>query len=161
MRGGDVAAWLIWVIAVGHVMYKIRMVDGSDDDVAETLADLHRLTFFDAAALPDFEIGAWWLAYHGDDAIGFAGVLPSTYVRNSGYFARVGVLRRHRGRGLQLRLMRTIEARGRRVGWDNIVSDTTGNPVSANNFIRAGYRLYEPEVPWAWSHTLYWRRSLR
>ncbi|OKO85938.1 hypothetical protein AC630_04260 [Bradyrhizobium sp. AS23.2] len=45
--------------------------------------------------------------------------------------------------------------------WDSIVSDTTDNPVSANNFIQAGYRLYEPEVPWAWSHSLYWRRSLR
>lgn len=39
--------------------------------------------------------------------------------------------------------------------------DTSGNPVSANNFIQAGYRLYEPKVPWVWSHTLYWRRSLR
>ncbi|MFK4601367.1 hypothetical protein ABIF57_000819 [Bradyrhizobium diazoefficiens] len=48
-----------------------------------------------------------------------------------------------------------------RPNWDSIVSDTTDNPVSANNFIQAGYRLYEPEVPWAWSHTLYWRKRLR
>jgi hypothetical protein len=26
-------------------MYRIREVDGHDDDVADTLADLHRLTF--------------------------------------------------------------------------------------------------------------------
>jgi GNAT superfamily N-acetyltransferase len=142
-------------------MYKIRMVDASDDDVADTLADLHRLTFFDAAAMPQFDIGAWWLAYHGDDAVAFAGVVPSSHARNSGYFSRVGVTQRHWGRGLQLRLMRAIEARGRRIGWDSIVSDTTNNSSSANNFIKAGYRLYEPEVPWAWSHTLYWRRSLR
>ena len=70
-------------------------------------------------------------------------------------------MERHWGRGLQLRLMRAIEARGRRVGWDGIVSDTTDNLASANNFIKAGYQLYEPEVPWAWSHTLYWRRQLR
>jgi hypothetical protein len=92
--------------------------------------------------------------------VAFAGVVPSTHARNSGYFSRVGVLRRHRGRGLQLRLMRVIEARSRRVGWHCIVSDTTNNPVSANNFIRAGYRLYEPDVPWAWSHSLYWRKWL-
>jgi hypothetical protein len=42
-------------------MYRIRIVDASDDDIAETLADLHQLTFFDAAALPQFELGAWWL----------------------------------------------------------------------------------------------------
>jgi len=57
--------------------------------------------------------------------------------------------------------MRAIEARGRRIGWESIVSDTTDNPASANNFIRAGYLLYEPEVPWAWSHTLYWKKRLR
>jgi GNAT superfamily N-acetyltransferase len=142
-------------------MYRIRIVDASDDDVVDTLSDLHQLTFFDAAAMPQFDLGAWWLAYHGDDAIAFAGVVPSTHARNSGYFARVGVVQRHWGRGLQLRLMRAVEARGRRIGWDTILSDTTNNPVSANNFIRAGYRLYEPELPWAWSHTLYWRRSLR
>lgn len=139
-------------------MYRIRMVDASDDDIADTLADLHQLTFFDAAAVPQFELGAWWLAYYGHE---FAGVVPSTHTRNGGYFSRVGVLQRHWARGLQRRLMRAIEMRARRVGWDSIVSDTTDNPVSANNFICAGYRLYEPEVPWAWSHSLYWRKWLR
>lgn len=146
---------------MGQAMYRIRMVDASDDDVADTLDDLHRLTFFNAAAMPQFELGAWWLACQGDDAVAFAGVVPSTYARNSGYLSRVGVLQRHWGRGLQLRLMRAVEARGRRIGWDSIVSDTTDNSFSANNFIKAGYRLFEPELPWAWSHTLYWRRSLR
>jgi len=142
-------------------MYKIRIVDASDKDIADTLSDLHRLTFFDAAAMPRFAVGAWWLAYHDDHAVAFAGVLPSTHVRNGGYFSRVGVLRRHWGRGLQRRLMRVIESRGRRIGWDSIVSDTTDNPVSANNFIGAGYRLFEPQIPWAWAHSLYWRKQLR
>lgn len=142
-------------------MYRIRTVDADDDATAEVLGDLHRLTFLDGAAMPQFGLGAWWLAYHDDDAVAFAGVVPSTHARNSGYFCRVGVLQRHRGRSLQLRLMRAVEARGRRLGWNSIVSDTTDNPASANNFIEAGYRLYEPEAPWAWSHTLYWRKWLR
>ncbi|WPM83798.1 GNAT family N-acetyltransferase [Bradyrhizobium sp. 62B] len=74
-------------------------------------------------------LGAWWIAYHDDDAVAFAGVVPSTHARNSGYFCRVGVLQRHWGRGLQLRLMRAIEVRARRLGWDSIVSHTTDNPV--------------------------------
>ncbi|ULK99325.1 GNAT family N-acetyltransferase [Bradyrhizobium sp. I71] len=142
-------------------MYKIRNVDPSDDDVADTLSELHRWTFFNSAAMPRFELGSWWLAYHGDDAVAFAGVVPSSHVRNGGYFSRVGVLQRHWGRGLQRRLMRVVEAKGRRVGWNSIVSDTTDNAVSANNFIQAGYRLFEPEAPWAWAHTLYWRKRLR
>ncbi len=99
-------------VANGYAMYRIRIVDASDEDVADTLADLHQLTFFDAAAMPQFDLGAWWLEYHGDNAVAFAGVVPSTHVRNSGYFSRVGVLRRHWGHGLQIRLMRAIEARG-------------------------------------------------
>ena len=142
-------------------MYIIRVVDAYDEDTAEILSDLHQSTFFDSAAMPQFDLGAWWLAYHGDHAVAFAGVLPSTHVKKGGYFCRVGVLQRHWGRGLQRRMMRVIEARGRRIGWDSIVSDTTDNTVSANNFIQAGYRLFEPEAPWAWPQTLYWRKWLR
>src|SRR4051794_20605066 len=40
-----------------RLMYRIRIVDASDDDIADTLADLHRLTFFDAALLSQFELG--------------------------------------------------------------------------------------------------------
>jgi phage terminase large subunit len=39
-------------------------------------------------------------------------------------------------------------------------SDTTANVASANNFIRAGYRLFEPQDPWGWPHTLYWRKYI-
>ena len=45
-------------------------------------------------------------------AVAFAGVVPSTYARNSGYFSRVGVLQRHWGKGLQLRLMRADRSAG-------------------------------------------------
>jgi phage terminase large subunit len=34
------------------------------------------------------------------------------------------------------------------------------NIVSANNFIRAGYRLYKPKCPWGWVNTLYWRKRI-
>jgi hypothetical protein len=71
------------------------------------------------------------------------------------------VLKRHCGGGLQLRLMRALESRARQIGWDAVVSDTTDNLASANNFIRGGYRLYQPSCPWAWPNTLYWRKSLR
>jgi GNAT superfamily N-acetyltransferase len=141
--------------------YRIREVDGQDDDIAETLAELHHLTFFDGATIPDFDGGYWWLAYRGAMPVAFAGVVLSTRVRNAGYLCRVGVLKEHCGRGLQLRLMRAIEARARRNGWSCVVSDTTGNVRSANNFIRAGYRLYEPQFPWAYPNTLYWRKFVR
>ena len=141
-------------------MYRIREVDGQDDDIADTLAELHRLTFFDAAPVPEFDCGHWWLAFRVTEPAAFAGLVPSTHVANAGYFCRVGVLRKHCGNGLQLRLMRAVEARARLNGWGSVVSDTTDNLSSANNFIRAGYRLYRPQLPWAWPNTLYWRKSL-
>ncbi len=140
-------------------MYRIREVDGFDDDVAEALCDLHRLTFFDNAPMPEFDFGYWWLVFCDHRTpVGFAGLAPSTHVRNAGYFCRVGVLPNHRGCSLQVRLMRRMEDRTRRNGWSCVVSDTTDNLVSANNFIRTGYRLFQPEYPWGWTNTLYWRK---
>lgn len=142
-------------------MYRIRKVDKLDDELAETLTELHRLTFYHSAPVPKFDVGHWWLALHKRLPVGFAGVVPSTHAENAGYFCRVGVLREHRGSALQLRLMRAIEVYARREGWCCVVSDTTDNLTSANNFIRAGYLLYRPRHPWAWAHTLYWRKSLK
>ena len=142
-------------------MYRIREVDGQDEEAADILTDLHRLTFFDSAPIPKFDQGYWWLAFHEAAPIGFAGVIPSTRAHNAGYFSRVGVLKRHCGHGLQLRMMRAMESRARNNGWGCLVSDTTNNIASANNFIRAGYRLYEPQNPWAWPNTLYWRKPIK
>jgi GNAT superfamily N-acetyltransferase len=151
LRGGILKVW---------PMYRIREVDGHDDEIADTLADLHRLTFFDGAAIPEFDWGHWWLAYFERMPVAFAGVVPSTRACNAGYFSRVGVLKKHSGNGLQLRLMRALESRARHNGWNCIISDTTNNLASANNFIRAGYQLYQPQCPWAWPRTLYWRKSI-
>jgi GNAT superfamily N-acetyltransferase len=111
--------------------------------------------------MPEFDHGHWWLAFHKTTPVGFAGVVPSTRAFHAGYFCRVGVLQQHCGNALQLRLMRALELRARHNGWNTIVSDTTDNLASANNFIRAGYRLYQPPDPWAWPHSLYWRKSIR
>jgi hypothetical protein len=142
-------------------MYRIREVDGHDDEIMDTLADLHQLTFFDGASIPEFDHGHWWLAFHETMPVAFAGVVPSTRAYNAGYFCRVGVLKKHCGNALQLRLMRALESRARHNGWCCIVSDTTDNLASANNFIRAGYRLYQPQYPWAWPNTLYWRKCIK
>lgn len=140
--------------------YRIREVDGRDDEISDVLTELHRLTFFNGASIPSFDWGHWWLAYHGTAPVAFAGAVPSTYVRNAGYFCRVGVLPSHWGNRLQLRLMRAMERRARHNGWTWMISDTTGNVASANNFIRAGYWMYQPQQPWAFPNTLYWRKSI-
>src|SRR5262249_60207638 len=111
-------------------IYRICEVDGEDEEVSETLSDLHRLTFFESAPLPSFDWGHWWLALYGHAAVGFAGLVPSTHAVDAGYFCRVGVTKKHCGNSLQLRFMRALELRARRNGWSWIVSDTTENLVS-------------------------------
>ena len=80
-------------------MYRIREVDGNDDEIADTLADIHRLTFFDGASIPEFDRGHWWLAYREAVPVAFAGVVQSTHAYNAGYFCRVGVLKKDCGNG--------------------------------------------------------------
>jgi GNAT superfamily N-acetyltransferase len=140
--------------------YRIREVNGNEEEITDTLTELHRLTFFDGANVPEFDHGHWWLAFRDAVPIAFAGLVTSTHAANAGYFCRVGVLRKHWGHDLQLRLMRALESRARQIGWRCIVSDTTDNVASANNFIRSGYRLYRPQDPWAWPHSLYWHKSI-
>ncbi len=38
-------------------MYRISVIDGHDEDIADTLSDLHRLTFFDGALVAGFSRG--------------------------------------------------------------------------------------------------------
>lgn len=139
----------------GVCPYSIRRVDG--DDEADTLRELHDTT----SSFPsvDFGDGWWWLAYFSGDPIAYSGLIQSVYP-NAAYFKRVGVLPGHRGNNLQFRLMRAMERYARRIGYDFLVSDTTGTIHSANNFIKAQWKLFDPEKPWAFPNTLYWYKDL-
>jgi len=94
LQGGMLKVW---------PMYRIREVDGHDEEIADTLADLHRLTFFNGASIPGIRQGHWWLAFHATMPVGFAGIVASSRAYNAGYFCRVGVLKKHCGNALQLR----------------------------------------------------------
>lgn len=142
----------------GLAMYRIREVDGGEE--ADELAALHQLSFLDDTKAPDFDDGYWWVAYNGNLAVAFAGVMQSFLGNDIGYFNRVGVLPNHRGHGLQRRLMKAFEAKSKRVGWSTIVTDTTDNNTSANNIITCGYKLFTPSVPWAFHNSLYWYKRL-
>jgi GNAT superfamily N-acetyltransferase len=139
--------------------YSIREVSGKA--FARELRGLHEATFGDDAPLAPTCYGHWWLAYLGGEPVGFAGLVPAaTLDKGTGYLKRAGVLEGHRGQGLQLRLIRVREQRARRNGWHTLVTETTDNPASANNLIKAGFRIFEPETRWAFQHSIYWRKKL-
>lgn len=138
--------------------YKIREIDGEESD--DILADLHEKTFADAALMPDFNDGFWWVAEHGKELVGFAGLVPSQQREDAGYMVRAGVVPEHRGHGLQTRLIRVREAKARRLGWTSLVTDTNDNIPSANNLIKHGFRLYRPRCAYSFDSSLYWEKRL-
>lgn len=117
-------------------------------------ADLELVRRLDAECLPgdepaDLEDRAWWVAWDGAEAVGYAGA-KLREVENSVYLCRAGVLWKARGQGLQLKLIRA------RVAWARRIKAACAftyvdreNPASGNNLIRAGFLMYEPTEDWA------------
>lgn len=105
--------------------------------------------------------GYWWLVHHGIQLVGFAGMVPFEPFPRVGYLKRAAVLLAHRGKGLQGRLIAVREERARAAtDWTHLITETSlENPASSNSFVRAGYKLVEPERPWA-KETLFWRKAL-
>jgi hypothetical protein len=76
------------------MIYRIREVDASDDEIAETIRAFNRETP-DFPELTDSELDGfhcyWWLAYLDKEPVGFAGMVPSQRYKNTGYLKRAGV----------------------------------------------------------------------
>ena len=144
--------------------YRLRSVDHTETEIAEDIAELDRVIFFDGSPnlTPDNVSagGHWWVAYKGDDAVGYC-ALTAGLTPGYGYLRRAGVLQDHRGNGLQTRMIDVRERKARALGLSRMVTDTAYfNTRSANNLIRRGYRLYKPEKPWSFETSLYWMKHL-
>lgn len=130
----------------------------------EDLALVQRLDSETFDPLYDYPVNldgaAWWIAWDGDVAVGFAGVkiLPD----NLAYMCRVGVLESSRGQGIQQKLIRA------RVAWCKTQKGVTevitytipSNVVSSNNLIKCGFKLYRPEHLWEGPNCLYWFKEV-
>lgn len=146
-------------------MYRLALVDHTDPDIADDIADLDRAVFNDGSPNLDPETIAvgrrvWWLAFHSGEPVGYC-ALDFGETPGFGYMARAGVLVNHRGNRLQPRMIRARERKARLLGLTNMVTDTAYfNVRSSNNLIRAGYQLYKPEKPWSFDTSLYWKKKL-
>lgn len=142
--------------------YRVRRATGGGDLRAIAKLDQAIFVFLGDDPLTETELAetAWWLAEKGGVPVAFAG---ARYLESDNlvYFVRAGVLRTHRGHGLQRRLIdvRTRWARTR--GADGAITYTVqSNYASANNLIAQGFRLYWPECAWVGYEVLYWMRKL-
>jgi GNAT superfamily N-acetyltransferase len=145
--------------------YIITEVDAARPGHAAHINAFNSLFKKDFSPLKERHLSApncyWWLVHEGIHLVAFAGVVPFEPFPRVGYLKRAAVLPAHRGHGLQARLIAIREERARSsTDWTHLVTETSmENVASANNFIRAGYRLAEAERPWA-KETLFWRKAL-
>ena len=147
--------------AQGKIMkFYTRCVDTRDSATRNVLLYLQK------KCLPsdkpcDVLHGHWWIVYTDTDIpVAFAGMARSSQWLDAGYLCRAGVTPDYTGNGLQKRLIRVRIAKAKKLNWNWVVTDTTANPASSNSLISQGFRLYEPSVPWAYKHSLYWRLNI-
>lgn len=130
--------------------YRIREVDFEDEEISETLDELHGICFEDTAPpINHDQWGRWWIAYYDKEPVAFAALVKSRRFKNAGYLYRSGVVPGHQGHGLQKRLISARVLAAKKMGLDVIYTDTNENPASSNSLIARGFRLYEPERPYS------------
>lgn len=97
--------------------------------------------------VPDPE-DIWWVAVDGDQVIGYAGI--HLYGATTGFLVRCAVQKQYRGNKLQQRFTSVRERWARKQGLTKLITWTSRYmPLSANNLIDRGFRLYAPEFKWA------------
>lgn len=112
---------------------------------------------------PVLENSLWWVVWRGREPVGYAGLRVCENAQNKGlgFLSRAGVLREHRGRGLQRRLIRAREAEARSLGLTDLVTYVAlWNCPSLNSLVACGYRFYRPADKWGGKESVYLRKRL-
>jgi GNAT superfamily N-acetyltransferase len=113
---------------------------------------------------PTLENSIWWVVWSGREPVGYAGLRVCDRRQNKGlgFLSRAGVLREHRGHGLQRRLIRAREAEARALGLNELVTYVAmWNCASLNSLASCGYRFYRPATKWGGKESLYLRKRLQ
>ena len=102
----------------------------------------------------------WWIAYLKGDPAGFCGILPAGYGDRC-FLARAGVREFARGLGVHGRMLRVREIAARKLSYGRMITYTAqDNTASANNLIRAGYKVYRPAEEWGTENAMYFYKDL-
>jgi len=134
--------------------YRFRRVDPKTD--RKTLERLHKATL-PHDEFPPWDESVWWVGVSDKGRpVAFCGVCIQGKLA---YLIRAGVMRPHRGRRLQRRMVRLRERYVRTQGCTWVYTTTFCNPRSANTLIGCSYRQYWPADPWGETGTDYWYRK--
>lgn len=138
--------------------YIVREVDPSNPKVFMDIVKMHDECFPNDTMYVPVK-GHWWIAYCGKKAVAFAGLTP-TKAPGYHYMCRAGVTKKHRGQGLQKRLIQARLKKAKEIGAAMVVTSTYENPSSSNNLIDCGFRMYTPNNGWGATGTSYWQKAV-
>ena len=137
--------------------YTIRLVDTTKTEWLEVITRLQK------RCLPSDTLYApligWWHIVFDErmEPVAFSGLVPSLRWTDTVYLCRAGVLKEHRGRGIQKRLIKARLKKAKALGMNWAITDTYNNPASANSIIACGFQCFDPTVPWGDTGTIHWR----
>ena len=134
---------------------------------ATTASHFSDIILLDRACFPEDTIiqpekGFYWLLWCEGKAIGYTGIVPAKRDVDTAVRTRSCILPGYRGKGLQRRLIRVTQRWARGIGLGMVLATTASwNDASANNFIRTGWRVYDPANRWMEKGTIYWKWDTR
>jgi len=100
-----------------------------------------------------------WIAKEGSMPIGFCSAKDIGY--RILYLTRAGVLKEHRGNGIQKRFIKARERFAKRNNFKKIITYTLkDNYQSIASLIKSGYLLYKPEYDYAGPEFVYLIKEL-
>lgn len=103
----------------------------------------------------------YWCAWDGDHLVGLCSAVRLEAEPSVVFLSSTAVLRTHRGRGLQRRMVRHRIRWARRQGARVVITYTRNdNWPSAANLVREGFQWYAPARSWAGAGMWYFRRDL-
>ena len=138
--------------------YRVLQVDTRLPEVVKLLTLLQRACLPLDCVYKPTDKGYWYVVYTpSGEAVGFAGIVPSSRWSDTMYLCRAGITRSHRGQGLQKRLIQARVRKAKALGMNWVVTDTNENPASANSLISTGFKMFEPSEPWGLKTALYWK----
>lgn len=142
-------------------IYQVDPQDAATRDALSKFNDLFPDDFYPLES-KHFQDSLWLVAVAGTPrrVVGFAGSVPLRPFNDFLYFKRVAVVAEYRGKSIQRIMMQLTENLARKAGYTHLISTTDiENIHSANNFIKTGWQLTQPERPWE-PTSLYWIKKL-
>ena len=102
----------------------------------------------------------WIVTNENGDDCGFC--IAADYGHGVLFFSRAGVIKKHRGKRLHYRMIKTREAHAKRNGYKHIITyTTTDNYQSFSHLIKMGYEMYNPECAYAGKDVFYFKKDLK